>query len=148
MEQEEDSFQIKFFPKQRLLQSNFKHAQDVSVDLVVEFPNLYPLAACQPLPSEDTILPRKKALAWRVGLLEALQRRGPVSALAFWCQNLQLFFQGMEECPICYTVAHAQHRTLPRQACPTCKHKFHSECIFKWFRTSHKATCPLCQAPF
>ncbi|CAN0400343.1 unnamed protein product, partial [Laminaria digitata] len=26
-----------------------------------------------------------------------------------------------------------------------CIHRFHSTCLYKWFHTSHKNKCPICQ---
>jgi hypothetical protein len=63
-------------------------------------------------------------------------------------QNVEKEFDGIEECPICYSVVHTSDRSLPRLRCKTCKHKFHSACLYKWFSTSQKSTCPLCQTPF
>ena len=57
-------------------------------------------------------------------------------------------FEGVEECPICYTVIHMVNGTLPKLSCHTCKHKFHAACLYKWFNTSNKSACPLCQSPW
>ena len=57
-------------------------------------------------------------------------------------------FEDVEECPICYTVLHLVNNSLPRMACHTCRNKFHSACLSKWFNTSNKSTCPLCQSPW
>ena len=69
-------------------------------------------------------------------------------AIRIWKNNLDKEFLGVEECPICYSIIHTTNHSLPRLACKTCKHKFHSACLYKWFSTSHKSTCPLCQTPF
>eukprot|EP00434_Breviolum_minutum_P014633 symbB.v1.2.012901.t1/scaffold900.1/size153842/3 len=69
-------------------------------------------------------------------------------ALLMWARSFALFFKGVEDCPICYNVIHLTTQTIPRKACPTCKHKFHNECLYQWFRTSSKTTCPLCNQPF
>ena len=57
-------------------------------------------------------------------------------------------FEGIECCLICYSVFQASNNALPRLACKTCKNKFHSACLYKWFNTSHKSNCPLCQTPW
>lgn len=69
-------------------------------------------------------------------------------AVQMWKRNVDREFEGVEECPICYSIIHTSNHTLPGLACKTCKHKFHSACLYKWFSTSHKSTCPLCQTPF
>jgi hypothetical protein len=55
-------------------------------------------------------------------------------------------FQGIENCFICYSVFHQSNKSLPRLGCYTCKNKFHSECLYRWFHTSQKSQCPLCQS--
>ncbi|CAE7294476.1 RE1 [Symbiodinium natans] len=67
---------------------------------------------------------------------------------AKWSKSFALFFKGVEDCPICYNVIQLTTQTIPRKACPTCKHKFHNECLYQWFRSSSKTTCPLCNQPF
>ncbi|KAI4382450.1 hypothetical protein MLD38_008413 [Melastoma candidum] len=69
-------------------------------------------------------------------------------AMRIWKQNFDKEFEGIEECPICYSVIHTANHSLPRLACKTCKHKFHSACLYKWFSTAHKSNCPLCQSTF
>lgn len=69
-----------------------------------------------------------------------------IDSLILWKKNLDKEFEGVEECPICYYVIHASTKELPKLACKTCKHKFHSSCIHKWFQTSNKSECPLCKS--
>ena len=71
-----------------------------------------------------------------------------VEAVRMWKSNLDKTFEGVEECSICYSVLHAANHALPRMQCRTCKHKFHSACMYRWVQTSGKNTCPLCQSPF
>lgn len=78
----------------------------------------------------------------------SVQNGAIAEAIRIWKSNFDKEFQGVEECPICYSIIHTANHSLPRLACKTCKHKFHSACLYKWFSTSHKSTCPLCQTPF
>ncbi|KAK4595116.1 hypothetical protein RGQ29_018753 [Quercus rubra] len=79
-------------------------------------------------------------------LKEMHQRNGALAeAIRIWKNNFDKEFEGVEERPICYSVIHTANHSLP---CLACKHKFHSACIYKWFSTSHKSSCPLCQSPF
>lgn len=77
-----------------------------------------------------------------------VQNGALAEAIRIWKSNFDKEFEGVEECPICYSVIHTANHSLPRLACKTCKHKFHAACLYKWFSTSHKSTCPLCQSPF
>ncbi|KAF7277773.1 hypothetical protein GWI33_009194 [Rhynchophorus ferrugineus] len=68
--------------------------------------------------------------------------------LSLWNNNLDRKFDGVEECYICYTVLHTGTYQLPRLSCGTCKKKFHSVCLYKWFSTSNKSSCPICRNLF
>lgn len=67
--------------------------------------------------------------------------------LAAWRRNVTGALKGQTECAICYSIISAD-KQLPTKKCPTCKHLFHSSCLFKWFKTSNANTCPLCRNPF
>jgi len=71
-----------------------------------------------------------------------------LAALMLWKNNIEKEFEGVEECAICYYVVHSSTKDLPKLACKTCKHKFHSVCIHKWFDSSNKSECPLCKSQF
>ncbi|KAL9902258.1 E3 ubiquitin-protein ligase listerin [Glossina fuscipes fuscipes] len=68
--------------------------------------------------------------------------------LALWKNNLDKKFEGVEECYVCYTVIHQDTCQLPKLTCKTCKKKFHGPCLYKWFTTSNKSTCPICRNVF
>ena len=78
-----------------------------------------------------------------------LAQNGTISdALLQWKNDVDKVFEGVEECPICYMIVHQATRALPRLECKTCKNKFHAACLYKWFNSSQKSNCPLCQSPF
>ncbi|XP_030373651.1 E3 ubiquitin-protein ligase listerin [Scaptodrosophila lebanonensis] len=68
--------------------------------------------------------------------------------LTLWKNNLDKKFEGVEECYVCYTVIHQDTCQLPKLTCKTCKKKFHGPCLYKWFTTSSKSTCPICRNVF
>ncbi|CAH1407748.1 unnamed protein product [Nezara viridula] len=68
--------------------------------------------------------------------------------LVLWKNNLDKKFEGIEECYICFSILNNTTHQLPKLSCHTCKKKFHSYCLYKWFSTSHKSTCPICRAIF
>ncbi|KAH8303692.1 hypothetical protein KR018_011703 [Drosophila ironensis] len=68
--------------------------------------------------------------------------------LTMWKNNLDKKFEGVEECYVCYTVIHQDTCQLPKLTCKTCKKKFHGPCLYKWFTTSSKSTCPICRNVF
>lgn len=87
---------------------------------------------------------------WLLGLNTMLSHRNTplMQSLAFWKKNVDQKFEGIEECFICYYVLHGTNHQLPRLLCRTCKKKFHAACLYKWFNSSNKSTCPLCRSLF
>jgi len=70
-----------------------------------------------------------------------------IDGLALFRKNLALHFEGVAECAICYSiVAVTPDRKLPDKTCTTCRNKFHGTCLFKWFKSSNSASCPLCES--
>ena len=61
--------------------------------------------------------------------------------------NLEKEFDGVEPCPICYCILHPKTFSLPALTCPTCSNKFHSTCLYTWFKSSGKSKCVICQQP-
>ena len=81
--------------------------------------------------------------------MRAFLRDGTIDdAIRLWHQNVEKQFEGVEECPICYMIVHASTGHLPKQECKTCHNKFHAACLYKWFNSSQKSNCPLCQSLF
>ncbi|XP_058066938.1 E3 ubiquitin-protein ligase listerin [Anopheles bellator] len=68
--------------------------------------------------------------------------------LSLWKRNLDRKFEGVEECYVCYSVIHQDTCQLPKLSCKTCKKKFHGPCLYRWFNTSNKSTCPICRNIF
>uniref|UniRef100_A0A146M5V2 E3 ubiquitin-protein ligase listerin n=1 Tax=Lygus hesperus TaxID=30085 RepID=A0A146M5V2_LYGHE len=68
--------------------------------------------------------------------------------LLLWKSNLDKKFEGVEECYICFSIVHQSSHQLPKMTCGTCKKKFHSFCLYKWFTTSNMSTCPICRNHF
>jgi len=57
-------------------------------------------------------------------------------------------YEGGTECTICYSIAHATTKTMVNTTCSTCHNKFHDACLYQWFTTSGRSTCPLCRNLF
>ncbi|KAK9174046.1 RING/Armadillo-type fold domain containing protein [Cryptosporidium meleagridis] len=87
---------------------------------------------------------KKQNSNWLISVIKAVRYKNVTHAILTWINNLSLYLDGVEDCLICYSIVHSQYRSLPRKRCNTCNNIFHSECIYKWFRTSNKTTCPLC----
>lgn len=123
--------------------------EELATELMLVFPDSYPLRSATVDNQIVSGVPQKRQRNWMLATKHILDSNdGAHVALRTWAMNLTTFFTGVEDCPICYSMIHPATQSIPRKACPTCKYKFHAECIYKWFRTSNKATCPLCQSPF
>ncbi|GAV29644.1 hypothetical protein PMKS-003145 [Pichia membranifaciens] len=62
--------------------------------------------------------------------------------------NVTANFENYEDCAICYSILNAVDHSTPNKVCPTCKHNFHSACLYRWFKSSGSSTCPLCRSKF
>ncbi|CAN1266381.1 E3 ubiquitin-protein ligase listerin [Linum perenne] len=124
--------------------------EETGMDLVIRLPASYPLRHVDVDCMRSLGISEVKQRKWLMSMTMFVRNQNGALAEAIrtWKSNLDKEFQGVEECPICYSVIHTDNRSLPRLACRTCKHKFHSACLYKWFSTSHKSSCPLCQSPF
>eukprot|EP01071_Lankesteria_metandrocarpae_P009495 Lankesteria_metandrocarpae@DN5205_c0_g1_i1.p1 len=139
---------------QRRLTARVLHGgEEVAIDLVLTFSDRHPLRVPGVTLEHMFGLPKSRLLNWRLACLRSLSgedARGVSVFDVLWafCENICYFFEGLDDCPICFSVIHLQSRTLPRKMCSTCKAKFHADCIHRWFRTSKKLTCPLCASLF
>lgn len=123
---------------------------ETGIDLVIRLPPSYPLRPVDVDCTRSLGISELKQRKWLMSMKSFVsnQNGALAEAIRIWKRNFDKEFEGVEECPICYSVIHTANHSLPRLACKTCKHKFHSACLYKWFSTSHKSTCPLCQSPF
>ncbi|KAG6607353.1 E3 ubiquitin-protein ligase listerin, partial [Cucurbita argyrosperma subsp. sororia] len=123
---------------------------ETGMDLVIRLPSSYPLRHVDVDCMRSLGISEVKQRKWLLSMMSFVRNQNGAlaEAIRIWKRNFDKEFEGVEECPICYSVIHTVNHSIPRLACKTCKHKFHSACLYKWFSTSHKSTCPLCQSPF
>ncbi|KDP32598.1 hypothetical protein JCGZ_13148 [Jatropha curcas] len=123
---------------------------DTGMDLVIRLPASYPLRPVDVECMRSLGISEVKQRKWLMSMMLFVRNQNGAlaEAIRIWKSNFDKEFEGIEECPICYSVIHTTNHSLPRLACRTCKHKFHAACLYKWFSTSHKSSCPLCQSPF
>ncbi|XP_042478735.1 E3 ubiquitin-protein ligase listerin [Macadamia integrifolia] len=124
--------------------------EESGMDLVIRLPISYPLRPVDVDCTRSLGISESKKRKWLMSLTAFVRNQNGAlaEAIRIWKSNFDKEFLGVEECPICYSIIHTSNHSLPRLACKTCKHKFHAACLYKWFSTSHKSTCPLCQSPF
>eukprot|EP01040_Poterioochromonas_malhamensis_P007055 gene7055-7617_t len=119
------------------------------IELVIDIPLEYPLKNVDITCKKLIGIAESKWLKWRLTMISLInsQDKSILEAILWWKSNLEKELDGLEPCIICYSVIHSKNSTLPSIACPTCKNKFHSSCLYTWFKTSGKNKCVLCQQP-
>ncbi|CAH2069534.1 unnamed protein product [Thlaspi arvense] len=122
---------------------------ETGMDLMIRVPVSYPLRPVDVSCSKSIGISDAKQRKWLMSMLLFVrsQNGALAEAIRIWKRNSDKEFEGVEDCPICYSVIHTLNHSLPRRACVTCKYKFHKACLEKWFSTSAKKVCPLCQSP-
>lgn len=120
-----------------------------NMEMLISIPDIYPLMN---ITVEGSNRVGVKENRWRAWLLSSqkiisLTSGSIVDAIDLFSRNVKLHFSGFEECAICYSILH-QDNSLPSKVCPVCKNKFHSACLYKWFKSSGASTCPLCRSSF
>ncbi|XP_058884679.1 E3 ubiquitin-protein ligase listerin-like isoform X1 [Acipenser ruthenus] len=124
--------------------------EDIFIELVIQLPQNYPLGSISVESGRRVGVAVQQWRNWMLQLSTYLthQNGSIMEGLALWKNNVDKRFEGVEDCMICYSVIHGSNYSLPKKACRTCKKKFHSACLYKWFTSSNKSTCPLCRETF
>ncbi|CAF3531422.1 unnamed protein product [Adineta steineri] len=119
------------------------------VEICIRLPLNYPLSIANIECTHHVGFTKEQWNKWMLQLKTNLtQNNGAIAdGLLHWKQNIDKMMQGIEECSICYCILHTNNE-LPKRTCRTCKKKFHDACLFRWFRSSNKSTCPHCRANF
>lgn len=120
-----------------------------TMEMVVKIPEAFPLTNVS---VEGPMRLGVKENQWKAWLLASqrvvsLMNGSIIDSIELFNRNVNLHFSGFEECAICYSILHQDH-SLPSKVCPTCLNKFHSACLYKWFKSSGSSTCPLCRSAF
>ncbi|KAM3869223.1 E3 ubiquitin-protein ligase listerin [Diretmus argenteus] len=123
---------------------------DIFIELVIQLPQNYPLGSIMVESGRRVGVAVQQWRNWMLQLSTYLthQNGSIMEGLALWKNNVDKRFEGVEDCMICFSVIHGSNYSLPKKACRTCKKKFHSACLYKWFTSSNKSTCPLCRETF
>ena len=127
------------------------YTQDEAIiELTITIPDNYPVENVDVKMNKKAKLPTKTILKFTLLFKKLLNSKNCsiVESIVKWKKNLDLEYSGIEPCPICYYILQPGSNNVPRKPCKTCHHKFHSKCIFKWFKSSGKSECPLCKSQF
>ncbi|KAM8975793.1 E3 ubiquitin-protein ligase listerin isoform 1-T1 [Pelodytes ibericus] len=144
-----DGMTVKARPTTREVVANYS-VDDICIELIIQLPSNYPLGSIVVESGRRVGVSVQQWRNWMLQLNTYLthQNGSIMEGLALWKNNVDKRFEGVEDCMICFSVIHGSNYSLPKKACRTCKKKFHSECLYKWFTSSNKSTCPLCRETF
>jgi hypothetical protein len=155
-----DKLRTQFSLSSKMLVCNYSsHEGEIQAELKVRFPDCWPLRLGVVEVSPVVGLSKAKNARLQMSIQSVFRLNGVQNAIQIWIENIEGFLKDVEECYICYSVTY-HHGTkgtgtgtgtggsIPNKQCRTCNYKFHSECLLKYFRTSGKTICCLCQNPF
>jgi hypothetical protein len=123
---------------------------DVSIELIVALSSSHPLSPVKVECGRRVGVPQAQWRNWMLQLTTFLSHQNGtiLDGLVLWKDNLDKKFSGLDDCMICFSVIHGSNCSIPTLQCRTCKKKFHSACLYKWFNTSNMSSCPLCRNLF
>ncbi|KAM9320364.1 E3 ubiquitin-protein ligase listerin [Gastrophryne carolinensis] len=144
-----DGMTVKARPTTREVIATYS-VDDICIELIIQLPQNYPLGSITVESGRRVGVAVQQWRNWMLQLNTYLthQNGSIIEGLSLWKNNVDKRFEGVEDCMICFSVIHGSNYSLPKKACRTCKKKFHSECLYKWFTSSNKSTCPLCRETF
>ncbi|KAG8590866.1 hypothetical protein GDO81_006944 [Engystomops pustulosus] len=144
-----DGMTVKARPTTREVIATYS-VDDICIELIIQLPQNYPLGAISVESGRRVGVAVQQWRNWMLQLNTYLthQNGSIMEGLSLWKNNVDKRFEGVEDCMICFSVIHGSNYSLPKKACRTCKKKFHSQCLYKWFTSSNKSTCPLCRETF
>lgn len=127
------------------------YAQDeIRLKVMIQLPDVFPLRNAEVDCSKTLGVKANRWKLWSLQITMMLNNQGGTlqEALMLWKENVDQEFEGVEPCPVCYSVLHVKTHKLPELECTTCSNRFHSQCLTQWFRSSGKQQCVICQQPW
>ncbi|KAJ6599995.1 hypothetical protein DFH09DRAFT_1355983 [Mycena vulgaris] len=118
------------------------------LEIKLKIPSDWPLHKIEVKDVQRVGVDESRWRAWILAVQQTLwsQNGRIVDGISLFKKNVTLHFEGQVECAICYSIISVMDGSLPRKPCKTCKNRFHSGCLYKWFSSSHSSSCPLCRS--
>lgn len=143
-----ENMQIKVHPTAREVVALYQ-MDDTKLELSIVLSSNHPLGTVKVEPGQHV----GGTANWRnchmqLSIFLTHQNGSIWDGLIMWKRNLDKKFAGVEECYICFSIFHINTYQIPKLSCHTCRKKFHTLCLYKWFNTSQKSTCPICRNVF
>ncbi|KAE9009510.1 hypothetical protein PF010_g5481 [Phytophthora fragariae] len=123
---------------------------ECALEMVVRVPSSYPLRCVEVECTKRIGISEDRWRRWVLQIIRVTSSRDGslLDAVLLWKHNVDKEFEGVEPCPICYSILNPKNMGLPSLPCKTCNNKYHNSCLDKWFNQSGKNKCPICQQPF
>ncbi|RLN72444.1 hypothetical protein BBJ28_00010739 [Nothophytophthora sp. Chile5] len=123
---------------------------ECALEMVVRVPSSYPLRCVEVECTKRIGIAEDRWRRWVLQIIRVTSSRDGslLDAVLLWKRNVDQEFEGVEPCPICYSILNPKTMGLPSLPCKTCNNKYHNSCLYKWFNQSGKNKCPICQQPF
>jgi hypothetical protein len=123
---------------------------EFTLSVLIKLPAAFPFRRAEVDCSKTLGVPESRWKRWSLQITQMLNNQGGslTDALVLWKENVEKEFEGIEPCPVCYSVLHVKTHKLPEMQCKTCQNRFHFDCLTQWFRSSGKSACVLCQQPW
>mmetsp|Transcript_5259 Transcript_5259/g.10027 ORF Transcript_5259/g.10027 Transcript_5259/m.10027 type:complete len:1897 (-) Transcript_5259:139-5829(-) len=123
---------------------------ECKLSVLIRVPPSFPLRNAEVDCQKTLGISEKRWRFWSLQIMRMLnsQDGSILDALLLWKQNVDKEFDGVEPCPVCYSVLCVKTHAMPNLECKTCHNRFHSGCLYKWFHSSGKNQCVLCQQPW
>ena len=123
---------------------------DFCLKVLITLPAAFPFRSAEVDCSKTLGVSQNRWKRWSLQIRLMLNSQGGTlqDALLLWKDNVDREFEGVEPCPVCYSVLHVKTHKLPSLECKTCQNRFHVQCLTQWFRSSGKSQCVLCQQPW
>ncbi|KAI3420431.1 hypothetical protein GPALN_003728 [Globodera pallida] len=140
--------EIRVLPKVREVECVYR-LEEAAMNLSILLPENYPIGA----PKVETgrcIVSKELHRKWllQLGVFLNGQNGAMLDGILQWKRSIDQHLKGVEECTICMSTVSSTNYQLPRIRCRQCRKKFHGDCLYKWFQSSSKSSCPLCRANF
>ncbi len=124
-----------------------KNSPQCQLSVMIRIPPSFPLKNVEVDCQKTLGIPENRWRRWALQIMLMLNNQdgSVLDALLLWKQNVDKEFDGVEPCPVCYSVLCIKTHSMPNLKCRTCNNRFHSTCLHKWFTESGKSNCVLCQ---
>jgi len=123
---------------------------ECQLSVMIRMPSTFPLRNVEVDLGKTMGIPESRWRRWALQIMLMLnsQDGSILDALLLWKQNVDKEFEGVEPCPVCYSVICIKTHQMPNLDCTTCHNRFHTQCLMKWFQSSGKSMCVICQQPW